>query len=143
MSGNEGPSAHKTVSVTWGEPYVTTTYDRSRVQHPSTPLPPTIQQNCYTGSSECTPKYLFTHQNLEMTPGTRKLGRRPRKTPSDRGKSPLSREIPQVTWHFPRSLDSSTDDYPGDQGFSPVTNDKNQGFPHKKWFYSGGGLENW
>ena len=42
-----------------------------------TPLPPTIQQNCCTGSSECTPKYLLTHQNLEMIPGTTEMGRRP------------------------------------------------------------------
>jgi hypothetical protein len=73
-----GVLPHIMAVVTWGEPYVTTTKDWSRTQHPS---PPTIHPNCYTGSSECTPIYHLTHQNLEMIPGTTKMGRRPRKTP--------------------------------------------------------------
>jgi len=113
-----------------GEPYVTTTNDRSRVQHPSTPLPPTIQQNCYTGSSECTPRYLLTHQNLEMIPN---LGRRPRKTTTDREKSPCDRQNPEsqtvslghwtresgilpMTKDFPRSTPTNASNFLSDRG---------------------------
>jgi len=58
-----GVFPHKWVLVTWGEPYVTKPKIRFRTQHPS---PPTIQQNCCTGSSECTPKYHLTHHFLEI-----------------------------------------------------------------------------
>ena len=56
---------HIMAVVTWGEPYVTTTKNWFRTQHPS---PPNIQQNCYTVSSECTPKDHLTHHFLEIFP---------------------------------------------------------------------------
>ena len=98
-----------------------------------TPLPPTIQQNCYTGSSECTPRDHLTHHFLEIIPkhlGNGSVTIQNPYWPREITLFPTNSSLPGC---FPRSHHSGTGDFLGHTSLALVISSVTMVLPPGKW----------